>query len=205
MAQLLQRPLRFDTFEEFLDWERFQDVRHDLIDGVPVAMTGASEGHNIILGNIFAALLSKLRGGPCRPFTSDMAMKTGVRSGRYPDVSVDCGPRNPANRAAPHPVVVFEVLSPTTEGEDRTVKLSEYNDVSSIQSYVLVEQAEPLVYAYSRGQTGDFKLRPEDIRGLDALIDLPAIGTMLTLREVYEGLTFGTEPTSEPTPSPWAG
>src|SRR4051812_35412631 len=80
------------------NWERSQKTRHELIDGVPVAMAGASEGHTIIQGNIFAALLSRLRGGPCRPFPSDMAMKTGSRKGRYPDVTVDCGPRNPPAR-----------------------------------------------------------------------------------------------------------
>jgi len=79
MAQSQQKPLTFKTFEDFLDWERSQKTRHELIDGVPVAMAGASEGHNIIQGNIFAALLSRLRGGPCRPFPSDMAMKTGSK------------------------------------------------------------------------------------------------------------------------------
>ena len=125
MAQLQQKTVTFDTFEDFLAWERFQDERHELVDGVPVAMTGAVQGHNIIQGNIFATLLAKLRGGPCRPFASGMAMKTGLRNGRYPDVTVDCGARNPANRSLPKPAVVFEILSPDTQREDRSVKLWE--------------------------------------------------------------------------------
>jgi Uma2 family endonuclease len=99
MAQSQSRLLSFATFEEFLDWERHQETKHELIDGEPLAMAGGSEGHNIIQGNLFASALAKLRGSPCRPFPSDMAVKTGFQKGRYPDVTIDCGPRNPGNRA----------------------------------------------------------------------------------------------------------
>jgi Uma2 family endonuclease len=95
MAQSQSRRLSFATFEEFLDWERHQETKHEFVDGEPVAMAGGSEAHNIIQGNLFAAALAKLRGSPCRPFPSDMAVKTGLQKGRYPDVTIDCGPRNP--------------------------------------------------------------------------------------------------------------
>lgn len=207
MAHLQHKPLRFESFEEFLDWDHAQDTKHELVDGVPIAMTGTSEGHNVILMNIAATLFNKLRGGPCRPFASDMAMKTGVRSGRYPDVTVDCGPRNARNRVVPNPVVVFEILSPSTEGEDRTVKLGEYNERRSVAHYVLVEQSAPLVHVYSRGETGEFRLRAQEVQGLDGVVELPAVQVSVSMAEIYEGMEFDPEVLAAlppPTPSPWA-
>jgi len=206
MAQTQIKALNFLTFEDFLEWERFQPTRHELIDGVPVAMAGGSEAHNLIQGNLFATAHAKLRGGPCVPFTSDMALQTEDRKGRYPDVTIDCGQRNPKNLSSPMPAVVFEVLSPETQKEDRTVKLAEYNAVPSIKHYVLVEQSEPLVHVYTRGAHGDFFFRPQETIGLDGMIELPAIGISMTMAEVYERLSFGAEPDSDaqaPTSRPW--
>ena len=206
MAQRQQKTHTFDTFEDFLDWERTEEFRHELVDGVPVAMTGALEAHNVIQVNILLALGNKLRGGSCRPFTSDMIMKTGLRNGRYADVTVDCGPRNPANRSLPNPKVVFEILSPNTQREDRTVKLWEYNELRSIDFYVLIEQSLPLVLVYSRSDAGEFKLKPLEFEGLDGTITLPTIGTSLTMAEIYEGLDFNADidPNAPPpTLSPW--
>jgi len=205
MSQVQHKPLIFDTFEEFLVWERLQPTKHDLIDGVPVAMAGAGEGHNIIAGNIYFVARLKLGGdNPCRPFQSDMITKTGVNKGRYPDVTIDCGQRNVANQSAPKPVVIFEVLSPKTQKQDRTVKLAEYNAVPTIAHYVLVEQSEPLVHVYSRGGTGDFIIRPEEIEGLEGSLDLPAIGISMSMSEIYENIDFGDTVSVEPPPPlPW--
>jgi Uma2 family endonuclease len=200
MAQPQYQPVTFATFEDFLDWERRQETKHELVDGVPMAMAGASEGHNIIQGNLFASALIKLRGSRCRPFPSDMAVKTGFQKGRYPDVTVDCGPRNPENQSAPNPTVVFEVLSPETQKEDRTIKLAEYNAVPSIAHYVLVEQSEALVHVYSRGASGDFIIRPQEIRGLDGAIELPAIGISMLMAEIYEGMDFDVDITADAPP-----
>lgn len=178
------------TWEEFLDWERRQEFRHEFVDGYPVAMAGATEAHNVIQGNIFASALAKLRGGPCRPFPSDMLVRTGTGRGRYPDVTVDCGPRNPSNVSAPSPIVVFEVLSPDTQREDRTIKLADYNATASIAHYVLVEPSEPLVHVYDRGAHGDFNLRAREVRGLDGAVELPAVGLTLTMVELYDSLDF---------------
>ena len=120
------------TFEQFLDWERHQETRHEFIDSMPATMAGGTEAHNVIQGNLFAAALTKLRGNPCRPFPSDMLVRTGTGKGRYPDMTIDCGARNPANLVAPRLVAVFEVLTPETQREDRTLKLADYNATPSI-------------------------------------------------------------------------
>jgi Uma2 family endonuclease len=203
MAQAHLQPLTFGLFEDFLAWESRQDSKHELIDGVPVGMAGAKEGHTIIQGNLFAYAFAKLRGTPCRALPSDMAVKTGVRSGRYPDMTIDCGRPNPDNQAAPKPVVVFEVLSPETQREDRTVKLADYNGVESIAHYVLVEPSEPLVHIYSRAANGEFSIKPEEVRGMEGSFALPAVGVTFTMAEVYEAIAFNPGVQAPATASPW--
>ncbi len=77
MAQLrTKRPLM--TFDEFLDWERRQETRHEFLDGIAVAMAGGTEAHNIVRNNLLVGSMTKLRGRPCRPFPSDMLVRTGT-------------------------------------------------------------------------------------------------------------------------------
>ncbi len=75
MSQAKQQPM---TFEQFLDWERRQERKHEFVDGEPIAMAGASEAHNIIQVNLLVTTAPKLRGSECRPFPSDMLMRTGI-------------------------------------------------------------------------------------------------------------------------------
>jgi Uma2 family endonuclease len=185
MAQLNPQPL---TFEQFLDWERGQELKHEFVDGVPVGMAGGTEAHNIIQANLIAAAAPKLRGSGCRPFPSDMLVRTGTGRGRYPDMTIDCGPRRGENLVAPEPRVVFEVLSEETQRRDRTIKLADYNATPSIAHYVLIEQGESLVHVYSRGPHGDFNLRPQEVRGLDGTVELPATNISLAMSEIYDGL-----------------
>jgi len=187
MVQLQAKQPRM-TFDEFLEWERHQDTRHEFLDGVAVAIAGGTEAHNIIQTNLLAVSLSKLRGSPCRPFPSDMLVRTGTAKGRYLDMTIDCGPRSPSNVVAPNPVVVFVVLSPDTQKEDRTLKLADDNATLSIAHYVLVEPSEPVVHIYDRGPHGDFNLRPQEVHRLDAGIDLQAVGLTLMMTEIYDGL-----------------
>ncbi len=185
MSQARRLPM---TFEQFLDWERRQERKHEFVDGEVFAMAGATEAHNIIQVNLLTAATQKLRGSGCRPFPSDMLVRTGTDRGRYPDMTIDCGPRRGDNLIAPDPRVVFEVLSQDSQQQDRTIKLADYNATPSIAHYVLVEQRAPLVHVYSRGPHGDFNLRPQEIKGLDGMIELAAIGISLTMTEIYDGL-----------------
>jgi Uma2 family endonuclease len=185
MAQLNPQPL---TFEQFLDWERGQELKHEFVDGEPVGMSGGTEAHNIIQANLIAAAAPKLRGSGCRPFPSDMLVRTGTGRGRYPDMTIDCGQRRGENLVAPEPRVVFEVLTEETQRRDRTIKLADYNATPSIAHYALIEQGEPLVHVYSRGQHGDFNLRPQEVRGLDEVVELPAISISLAMSEIYDGI-----------------
>lgn len=189
MAQIKPKPL---SFEEFLDWERRQERKHEFEDGQPVTIAGGTEAHNTIQANLIAPAAPKLRGSGCRAFPSDMLVHTGTGRGRYPDMTIDCGPRRGANLVAPNSKVVFEVLSEETQRRDRTVKLADYNATPSIAHYVLIEPGEPLVHVYSRGPHGDFNLHPQEVRGLDEMVVLPAIGITLAMSEIYDGLDLPT-------------
>ena len=185
MSQARRQPM---TFEQFLDWERHQERKHEFVDGAVVAMAGASEAHNIIQVNLLTAAAPRLRGSACRPFPSAMLVRTGTERGRYPDMTIDCGPRRADNLIAPEPRVVFDVLSQDSQQQDRTIKLADYNATASIAHYVLIEQRVPSVDVYSRGPHGDFNLRPQAVRGLDGVVELPAIGISLPMTEIYDGL-----------------
>ena len=98
------------------------------------------------------------------------------------------------------------MLSRETQKEDRTVKLAECSAVPSIAHYVLVEQSEYPVHVYGRVGTGDFIIKPQEIRGLDGGFELPAIGISMSVAKIYEGLDFSVEidaDAPQPTQSPW--
>src|SRR5579863_7489616 len=122
MAQPNLRPL---TFEQFLEWECRQELKHEFVDGEVVGMAGATVAHNMIQANLIAAAAPRLRGSGCRPFPSDMLVRTGTGRGRYPDMTIDRGPLRGEELVAPEPRVVFEVLSEDTQQRDRTIKLAD--------------------------------------------------------------------------------
>ena len=107
------RPLAW-TPEEFLDWERQQELRYEF-DGVgPVAMTGGTLRHSDIASLIDVALRQRLR-RPCRAFRGDVKVRVATNRYRYPDAVVSCSEPLPEDSdILPDPVVVFEVLSPST-------------------------------------------------------------------------------------------
>src|SRR6516165_9681041 len=86
------KPRRFFTLEEYFALEHAGDARYEYWDGDIVCMSGGSEAHGIIVGNVFYRLRQKLEGKPCRAFTADTAVKTPtLLPYRYPDASVICG------------------------------------------------------------------------------------------------------------------
>lgn len=128
--------------EEFLEMD-FGDGKAELEDGVIYMMAGGSEQHARISGNIFAFLRLSLRGSDCRPYNSDFALQTADFTARMPDVSVYCGnpaaPENAKRKLLGDPVVVFEVLSPSTAAKDQKVKLEEYKALTGTSEVVLVD------------------------------------------------------------------
>jgi Uma2 family endonuclease len=167
------------TLEEFLDWERSQDLRFEF-DGIqPVAMTGGSRAHSLIATRVAAALVFQVK-PPCEAHGPELKVITTGRV-RYPDASVVCSqPDDSEDTVTPR--AVFEVVSPTTALTDRRVKAIEYAAVSSIMVYVLLEQDRPEV-TVRRRSTG---WEAEYLVGLEATLDMPEIGVAIPLAFIYD-------------------
>ena len=190
MPQPERKPM---TFERFLDWEQHQERRHEFVDGVPVAMAGGTRARDRIQRNLITKCGPRLSGSGCEPLGPDMLVRTGTGNGRYPDMTIDCGPFDAAALTASEPRIVFEILSESTKKTDQLAKLADYDATPTITHYVLVSQIEPLVLVYARGEHGRFNIRPGTLRGVDKVLDLPSVGISLPLSEIYQGLGFEAE------------
>jgi Uma2 family endonuclease len=174
------------SLDEFLAWEREQDERWEFDAGVTTMMTGGSLPHATISGNIFAALHAHLRGTRCRPFNGDAkVVPAGGKRSYYPDVSVTCSPlTGDENDIVPEPVLVIEVVSPSTGNRDRGIKKVAYFATPSIQQYAIIEQEAMRVDLYTRD--GD-RWTNTIIEGEHAIVQLSSVGLELPLAVIYEG------------------
>lgn len=175
------------TTEEFLVWQQSQDERYEFIDGAPRAMTGASHTHDTITANILAELHGQLKRKPCRVATSDIAVRIPNGNLRRPDVLVECSARTDG-MVAHEPVVIVEVLSPSTRVLDQTLKFVEYQALASLTAYVLVQQERPDISIYRRQNDGIWTF--EVVSGLDGVVSLDAIGVTLTVADLYDRIAF---------------
>lgn len=177
------------TPAEYLNFERKALTKHEYLSGEIVAMSGASFAHNFITGDIFGELRTQLQGGKCKAATSDMRVKVSeTGSYFYPDVVVFCGePQAEDNRSDTllNPTVIVEVLSPSTEARNRGEKFWHYQQLASLQEYVLVSQDRVCVEHHFR--EGTDWLRTE-FRELEDLIPLASIECELCLRDIYNSV-----------------
>ena len=178
------------TMESFLAWEARQTVRWEF-DGIrPVAMTGGTFAHEVVQGNVIRAVNNRLTGGRCRAVGPNLKVQAGL-SIRYPDVAVTCSPMTSGDLFLAMPLVIFEVLSPSTAEMDRTVKLSEYKAISSVFRYVMLEQNSVFATVITRTDEGWRHL----LVGRGGTLDLPELGIEVPMSELYDGLTLD-EPSS---------
>ena len=174
------------TLAEFLDWEERQPLRYEF-DGVgPVARTGGTFAHAAIQRNLAFAVGGRLRSKPCQFLGSDLKIQVADGHIRYPDGMVVCTPVERGATVVRDPVVVFEVLSPSTAANDRIVKAREYQATPSVWRYVMLEQDSVGATAYARAGAG----WTHDILIVGSVLALPEIGVELPLEELYEGIVF---------------
>lgn len=186
------------TVEEFLEWEQLQDEKHELIDGRPVlrairkgwvgpqAMAGGTTFHDVIAGNIFHALKSRLKGAPCRAHASNLAVRLASGLTRYPDVFVDCGPLI-RSLTAQEPRIIFEVLSPSNRPLSQIELLDDYRGVPSVSQVVFLDQDEPLTLSWRRHEAGWHRQR---LTGMDQQLELASLGFSLPFTEIYDDVPF---------------
>ncbi len=186
-------PQHYYTLEEYFALEDASDARFEYWDGDIICMSGGSRAHGTISSNVHYALAAGVRGGQCRAFTGDQAVYTPtLLPYRYPDASVVCGEPEYKNKkghdALVNPVVVVEVMSPSTATLDEGPKFVAYQAVPTLRDFLLVSQDEPHVTHYTRLESGAWERR--DVTDLDALIELQSTDCALKLRDIYDGVTF---------------
>ena len=172
----------------YLEMEAQSPLKHEYVAGEIYAMVGVSQRHNAIAGNAYLMLRQHLKGKPCLVFMGDV--KLGVAQADafyYPDVMVACREGNPLAGDAPvvdDPVLVIEVLSPSTEATDRREKLQAYRTLPSLREYALVSQDRQQVEVYRReGDIGWLYVvyEPGD------MVEFESVGATFPLADLYAG------------------
>lgn len=180
--------------DDFLDWRQGQPGRWELVSGQPIQMmAGAKQRHDQVVVNLIVGLRAKLKGGPCRPWTADIAVQIPAGNVRQPDVTIDCGPQEPDRLAATSPTVVFEVLSKSTRAVDQVRKLDDYKLVESMRHIVLIEPDAAKIVMWSRVGAND-AWSSVALDGMDAALDLAAVKITLPLADIYDDVVFPTTP-----------
>lgn len=188
------------TPEEYIAAERKATLKSEYLSGEIVAMSGASDTHNLITMNTSTALYNQLSDRGCRIYASDMrvGISTGV-SYFYPDIAVTCDkPRfeDDVFDTLINPQVIIEVLSDSTTGYDRGEKFIRYRQSESLQEYTLISQDQVLVEHYLR--QGERWILSE-FSTLEDVLPLASIETELPLRQIYRFVEFETDASLETT------
>jgi len=176
------------TYADYIAAQQNSESRLEYIDGVIVAMAGGSNEHNAI-GSRFAALFTARVPRGCLSYSADQRFWIAATArGRYSDGSVICGkPEHPAHddQATTNPMLVVEVLSPSSEGDDEGDKRRDFQSLASLQAYVLAAQDSRTVKVYRRIDGGTWRVEPDVYRSGDRF-ELPGLTNAITVDEVYD-------------------
>ncbi len=186
------RALHHYTPDEYLAVERGAPFKSEYRDGRIVAMVGATARHNLLTGNIHGILWTAFRGGRCRVYVADLRVRV-ERGNRYvyPDLAALCEPPRFEDGVLDtllNPAVIVEVLSETTEANDRGEKFAAYRQIETLGEYVLVAQDRVSVERYRRN--GDLWTLTR-LDSADCVLELESVGASLPLAEIYEGVEPG--------------
>jgi Uma2 family endonuclease len=182
-------PFSHMTAAEYLSWEPLQEIRYEYINGNIVAMTGGTIPHNDIAINLLTALLPSVRASGCRINMADVKLCVS-ESGLYyyPDLMVSCHPQDlNARKFIQFPQLIVEVLSPGTADKDRTDKFTDYQNIPTLQEYLLISSEKISVECYRRGE-GRMWLYYPYISG--DLINLESLGMSVEIEQLYIGIKF---------------
>ena len=176
------------SYSEYLAYEQDSGLKHEYYDGEILAMAGGSRRHNALASRISAALETD-RSPDCVAFQSDQKVRV-LATGRatYLDATLVCGPiqgdpADPQGSTITNPTLLVEVLSPSTEQEDRGNKWQHYQLVPSLQEYVIVGQQEPSIERYRRLPDGSWQYS----KASEGSVEL-SCGAVLDLGKLYERL-----------------
>ncbi|MBX3568244.1 MAG: Uma2 family endonuclease [Rhizobiaceae bacterium] len=174
------------TPDEFLRWNEGREGKWDFVQGRIVdMMVKVSRNHAIIASRLVTILSQSLSFPPYTVSSADFGVKTPW-SVRYPDVMVDGVAGSPADLAANSPILVAEVLSPSTLAIDFRQKMQEYQAIETLDHYLILAQDSTRVWLSSRGSDG--WQEPTMLEGTEAELALVSLGLTIRLGSIYAGL-----------------
>ena len=180
------------TSLQYLALERRAEFKSEFYKGEMFAMAGASHKHNRVKENLIGELYSQLKHGRCSTYSSDQRVlvdRTGLYT--YPDIVILCGPAefdpNDADTLI-NPTAIIEVLSPSTEKYDRGAKFRNYQQIASLNEYVLVGQDEAVIERFIRQSDGSWGL--VSFVGLNATLVFTSVPAGIPLADIYAGVDF---------------
>lgn len=176
------------SIEDYLEGEEISEIRHEYIDGEVYVMAGASQNHNRIIRNFLIALSNHFGNSPCEPFSENMKVRAAEEVFYYPDVLVTCEGNFANPYFAEQPILIIEVVSPSTAQIDRREKLRAYQQMPSIHEYVIVEQEKISIEIHRRQENGGwityfFTRTDEDFT-------LQSVDLTIRIDEVYRRVNF---------------
>lgn len=172
---------RYLSINEFLEWENQQETRHELIDGEIVAMTGGTVAHAGLIVSMSARLFNHLQGTPCRVFTSDLKVQA-AKNIFYPDVVVSCDQQENNDVLCNKPKLIIEILSNSTSGKDRHKKRLAYQQIESLEEYVLIAQEVKCIEIYRRADDWRVSIHTH------GMVEFRSVEWMLSVDDLYEGI-----------------
>lgn len=181
------------TEPEYFEIERTSFGRWEYVNGKIRLMSGGTTDHGDISSNLVRVLGNALVPRGCHVYGSDVKVHTGDGINTFPDLSVICEPNRyylGKRDVVLNPLLIVEVLSPSTESYDRGEKFDHYQTVDTLIDYLLVDQDEAKVVLYTRRK--DFwEMRV--ISGLTQSVYLPSVDVTLSLTDIYVLVEFGAE------------
>lgn len=181
------------TPAEYLARERAADFKSEYYDGAIVMMAGGTGNHNIISGNVHTLLNNALESKPCVVFNSDMRLQLARKQSYvYPDVMVVCGKIEYVqgrNDMIVNPLVIVEVLSPSTYRQDFTKKFALYKQLASLQAYIMVDSEQ--VHTWCIQRDADSTMWHVEISNkVREYVRITALDCALSLRRIYAKVQF---------------
>jgi Uma2 family endonuclease len=179
----------FITVEQYLALEKESLVKHEYLAGEMFAMAGSSRNHSRIAQDTGHSIARQFAETKCEDYNSDLRVRTGPAGlYTYPDLSIVCGESVLDGETLTNPTAIIEVLSDATEAYDRGEKFRLYQRIPSLLLYILISQDKPQVEVYERKAEGCWSYGLTE--GLQSVVELPAIGCVLSLADVYARIHF---------------
>jgi Uma2 family endonuclease len=170
----------------FIEWSATAEERYELVGGRVLMMARPALAHALIIANLIVALRARL--DPNRwVVISEFGIDAGPETLRYPDVVVDPVGGAAKDYTAKAPVLLAEVLSPSSIETDLGDKAAEYLQTPSLLAYIVLSQDEPKAWVHARSGAG-FAAGPVVVTGMEAKIQIAALQLELPMADIYAGL-----------------